>query len=124
MPESVAFGLLTFLLGLIVGHRMTLWRERRKEFNEVAARVRVALKSRSQNLRPYFGTAGKIAATDMELFEHLLGRWHRPGFRRAWANYEAACKETVQDTLGRSSYPNPEAISAALERVVLFTALR
>lgn len=124
MAESAIIGLLTFLLGLIVGHRMTLWREQRKEFNEVAARIRVALKSRLKSSRPRFGTFGKIDAIDIEIFEHLPGRWKRWGFRRAWHNYETACEQTVQDAYGQSSYRNPYIVSQALDKVVSYTLLK
>ena len=72
MNETLYLGLLTFLLGLLVGNRMSLWRERRKEFNEVAVRIRVALKSRAKDPQPSFSNNEKIDAADTELFLHLL----------------------------------------------------
>ena len=35
MEQSIIVGLITFLLGLLLGHRLTLWRDRRKEFNNL-----------------------------------------------------------------------------------------
>ncbi len=103
---------------------MTLWRERRREFNEVAARIRVALKSRATDPRPYFSTTDHIDGADREVFEHLLGPIKRTRFRRAWAEYEAECKRTKQDSFGDTFYQNPNAIAVWLNRLIGFTKLR
>ena len=124
MPESIVVGLLTFFLGLLLGHRMSLWRDRRKEFNEVAAKIRVALKSRRNSPRTGFGTAGKIETKDMEVFIHLLGSWKRARFQRAWRLYEEECPRIKQDASGQTFYENPEAIAAAIDRVIPYTVLR
>ena len=124
MTETLAFGLLTFLGGLLIGHRMTLSRDRRKEFNEVAARIRVALKSRTQSPRPYFGTSGRIDGTDMELFLHLLSALSRRKFEQAWSRYEAECKNTNTDSLGGVSYKNPETVVEHLNEALNFASLR
>lgn len=124
MSTSLVVGLLTFLLGLLLGHRMTLWREHRKEFNEVAARIRVALKSRRSEPRPYVGTACKIDAADLERFERLLGGGKRAKFRRAWTNYQAERERTEQDSYGQAFYQNPEVVAASLDQLIPFTSLR
>ena len=41
--EQYLISLLTFCLGTLVGHRLPLWRERRKEFNEIAIPIRITL---------------------------------------------------------------------------------
>lgn len=124
MSDSVIVGLFTFLLGLVLGHRLTLWREQRREFNEVATRVRVALRARLSNPSPYFGTAGRIDASDLEMLEHLLGPWGRTKYRKAKDDYEAECKKTRSDTLGQVSYENPSVISSELAKVLKTISLR
>ena len=47
--EPNLFSLLTFLLGLFLGHRLTLWRDRRKEFNDIAQPIRDVLLKEREN---------------------------------------------------------------------------
>lgn len=118
---AIAASFLTFLLGLFLGHRLSLWRERRKEFNEVAVRIRVVLMAHQADLRPY---RKSVDSADLEVFRHLLPARKKLSFARAWTAYEAAEANTVQDAYGQSSYGNPESVAAALRRLIRFTSLR
>ena len=124
MTETIFLPLLTFLLGLLFGHRLSLWREKRKEFNEVAVRILVAIESRARDPRPYFSTAGKIDGRDLAVFENLLHPWSRVSFKASWKKYEEECQNTTQDIVGQISYANPSAVSGLLEKVGKFTKLR
>ena len=124
MSESIVVGLFTFFLGLLLGHRMSLWRERRKEFNEVAVKIRVALKSRRDRPSTRFSKASEIESKDMEVFVHSLSSWKKARFQRTWNAYESECTRTKQDALGQTSYEDSEAVAAALDRAIPYTTLR
>jgi hypothetical protein len=47
---NVVTGFITFVLGLFIGHKTALWRDKRKEFNELAKLIKVALEL---NLRKF-----------------------------------------------------------------------
>ena len=124
MNETLTVGLLTFLFGLLLGHRMNLWREKRKEFNEVATRILVALKSRQRSPQPYFTTEEKISGKDMETFQHLLHPWKRSSFKAAWAAYQAECDDLTRDSVGQAFYSRPDAVGKALDKLIRYSGLR
>jgi hypothetical protein len=49
MEQSVIVGLISFLLGLFLGHRLSLGRDRRKEFNETTKTPYLALCAQIKN---------------------------------------------------------------------------
>ena len=122
MNTTIYVSLWTFFLGLLLGHRLALWRERRKEFNEVALRIRIALKDHLANMRP--GQA-IIKKEDMELFSHLLPWWRKRGFVKACASYTDACINAQQQTCsGELYYRETQHIVKALNHAISFTSLR
>lgn len=121
--NGVVVSLVTFLLGLLIGHWLRIEGDKRKEFNEVALRIRVALKS------SLFGDGhchAGVKREDMELFSHLLRWWQKNGFIKAWASYEDECKNCqIQDPVyGSTVYQKTERLEKLLEQVICFTALR
>ena len=40
---NVVTGFISFVLGLFIGHKTALWRDKRKEFNDLAKPIKVAL---------------------------------------------------------------------------------
>jgi len=121
--NGVVVSLVTFLLGLLLGHWLRIEGDKRKEFNEVALRIRVALKS---SLSGEGHCHAGVKREDMELFSHLLRWWQRGGFTEVWALYEAECKncQTQDAVYGTVVYRKSERLEQLLEQVILFTALR
>jgi hypothetical protein len=110
---TVLIGLLTFFLGLLVGHRLSLGRDRRKEFNDVAKRLRIAWSETYTN-----------DADDLVVFENTMGYWQRRHFRKAWATYQAERKRFKVDKFARLTHDNPEALERARQDLIPFTKLR
>ncbi len=81
--------LATFLLGVLLGHRTALWRDKRQEFNEAADPVRAWLLSEleaKQHVKLFSdqlitpSLASHVAAQLVELVERkLTGVWHLCG---------------------------------------------
>lgn len=115
--------LVTFLLGLLLGHWLRIEGDKRKEFNEVALRIRVALKS---SLSGDGHCHAGIDPKDMELFSHLLRWWQKSCFTKAWASYEDECKncQTQNAVYGSVEYQKTERLEKLLQRVITFTELR
>ncbi|MDP2759460.1 MAG: hypothetical protein Q8O64_03510 [Sideroxyarcus sp.] len=121
--NGVVVSLVTFLLGLLLGHWLRIEGDKRKEFNEVALRIRVALKS---SLSGDGHCHAGVKREDMELFSHLLRWWQRGGFTEAWALYEAECKncQTQDPVYGSVVYQKTERLEKLLQDVISFTVLR
>ena len=118
--KSPWLALLTFLIGLLVGHRTALWRDRRKEFNDAAAPVRSYLLAESKEPSPYRQWP---SADELDLFEQCLG-WQRRGFRKAWCYQQQVRDEQTQDGAGFTSFKEPGKIGQAVKRCLGYTALR
>jgi hypothetical protein len=121
--NGAVVSLVTFLLGLLLGHWLRIEGDKRKEFNEAALRIRVALKS---SLSGDGHCHAGIDPKDMELFSHLLRWWQKNRFKEALAVYEAECKncQTQDEVYGSVEYQKTERLEMLLQHVICFTALR
>lgn len=120
--NGVVVSLVTFLLGLLLGHWLRIEGDKRKEFNDVALKIRVVLRRSKAG----GGHCSGIEQKDIELFSHLLRWWQRRRFTAAWALYEAECKNCqIQDPVyGSTVYQKTERLEKHLQDVISFTALR
>lgn len=110
--------LLTFCLGLLVGHRLTLSREKRKEFNEIAQALREILLKERSGPSPNSAGIGKI---DADHLESAMPTWKRSSFRKTWEAYRKSKEETFQDSVGQPFYKNPENIISHIDNVLNYT---
>ena len=120
--NGVVVGIATLLLGLLVGYWLRIEGDKRKEFNDVALKIRVVLKRSKAGS----GHCSGIEQKDIELFAHLLRWWQRRGFTEAWALYAAECKncQTQDLVYGSIVYQKTEQLEKLLQDVISFTALR
>lgn len=115
-PYLLSF--LTFCLGLLLGHRLSLWRDRRKEFNEIAQPLREVLPKERDSASPLAQGLGVIEAGRLE---SLLPFWRRRAFRNDWKVYCELKKSTGRDSIGQSFYKNTESIVAQIDNVLRHT---
>lgn len=111
--------LLTFLLGLLVGHRTALWRDMRKEFNDAAEPVRAWL------LQEHASPSWRSKAPDVAAIDLLVQRmhfWRRKGFLAAWQRQQQARAQALQrGHAGGAFYADTAAIKAALGECLGYT---
>jgi hypothetical protein len=117
--EPYLLSLLTFFFGLFLGHRLTLWRDRRKEFNDIAQPIRDVLLKEIENPTPYSVGPSKI---DADRLESVLHFWQRRAFRNCWLTYEKSKQESVyQDPVGQCFYKTTENVVASIDNVLRYT---
>jgi len=82
---STFFPLVTLLLGFLIGHRLAIGRDKRKEFNELIKPVRIRL----WFIRDYpWPNNMQPSNIDYKLIHEKLPFWKRRGFDRAIESYE------------------------------------
>ena len=104
---SPAFSFVTFLLGLLLGHRFALFRDIRKELNELITPVRAELAAEANNPSPFRRGISRHDADTIAARLHWPAR-HR--FLQACEQYWKAKEDQHQDELGQPLYVNPDAV--------------
>lgn len=107
---------LTFLVGLIVGNRIAIVRDKRQEFNAAIAPVRARLlvdrkRPTTQDKRP--------TDVEIDLIERHLWPLARRNFRLALRQYEECRKEQRRsNTRGETYYADPTTVSACISNIL------
>lgn len=120
--ETALLSILTFLLGLILGHWLAIGRDKRKEFNEAVAPVREWLLRAKDSPSPYTGWPSE---QELDRFMHYLRPWNRRSFQKRLSHYrELHHSQQVQDSYGQASYQNDTEIRHELSELFNYTGRR
>lgn len=99
--SSGAIAFLFSLLGLWVGNWQAVNRDRRKEFNAVAERVRPILEKQTDEVTPH---SPHPNADDLVRLSHMLPVWKRKKYLDAVASYKASRRAFGADDSGHAHY--------------------
>ncbi len=117
--QNPLLSLLTFFVGLLVGHRMALWRDMRKEFNDAADPVRAWLLLEVSGPSAY---RKPPTGLEVDRFVQCLSRWNRKSFLAAWERQKAERdKEWEMGPLGHCTYKNKGPILDGLRECIQYT---
>jgi hypothetical protein len=112
--DHPAIPVVTFLLGVLLGHHTALWRDRRKERNEAIEPVRAfLLAERHKPSR----VLTRPTLQQFDLVYDRIGRRAAGRLRGAWEQYEATCKGQLMepDAAGQRHYRDLDAIRKAAD---------
>lgn len=117
--NSILLSLLTFLIGVLVGNRMSIDRDKRKEFNEAAKPIRAWLLSEVTQPSPYRHHPNVV---QIDTFVSYLPFWKRRGFRKAYKRQDCARQEALEkDSMGSVFYKDDSYIRESLNALLPYT---
>jgi len=117
--NTAVISLLTFFLGLIIGNRLAISRDRRKEFNDFAQPIRSWLLSELDDPSPYRKVPSEI---EIDSFVHYLPIWKRRKFKVYLTELKKVCEEnSYQDDYGQVFYQNEEDIKTIVNKCLSYT---
>lgn len=124
--HSAVMSALGALAGIVIGavgsHRFSLSRDRRKEFNELADPLRVALKDEQKSINPNYSNLNKATASTLA---DILGVRRGAALDQAVERYISARQQwTVRDEVGGISYSQTVHIKEAIDEVLMHLARR
>lgn len=117
------FGVLTALIGFFCGHRVALWRDRRKEFNEVADILFRALLTEKKGMAGPSPLVAGPSIEDFHVFRRHLGWLRRRQFDIALRDYQKAKgpENHTRNVVGDVFYEDDLRVSYAINRLIEFT---
>ncbi|WP_054688015.1 hypothetical protein [Pantoea stewartii] len=112
-----------FFCGAYIGHRFSLGRDTRKEFNLIADVVRDKIRNHLRIIErgeiPNYH--GNITVTEYDTLMDVTKKSRRNALSKAWANYQQAQEDCGnRDDNGFYVFHSPEILKKALEDIIPF----
>ena len=117
MDWGTGAALIFSLLAIWVTHRLTLWREQRKEHNSITNRIREMLARERRD-----GPGNAPSEIDLDRLIMAQHWWRRRACREAVERYKRSKEEIVKEPVfGTGSYVDPAKVHASIDRLMQFT---
>lgn len=121
------FSLISLILGLLIGAHLNYWNAlklaRRKEFNDIAERVRPLLEKELIERNPF---SEKPKASDLYLIRSKMRWWRKDGYGKAVLSYEQAHKGDTKIIEGALAfeYSDEKPIEVAINNLLAYLEYR
>ena len=113
--NSPAVPVFTFLLGLVVGHWLTIDRDKRKEYNELVTPLRKKITAEASDPLPSVFAIDRHDADAICARRNIVSNIY---FMKACKRYWQAKECCQQDDLGQPFHPNKDAIRKAANNLL------
>ncbi|HBM3269736.1 hypothetical protein QRZ34_23650 [Klebsiella michiganensis] len=116
-----------FLCGAYIGHRFTIAREVRKEFNAVADPIRAKIRNHQRIIArgQIPNRLGDITVVEYDALIDITSRMKRKALAEAWDRYKDACQNCGSIERGGSyNFHSPEVLNKALDGLMPFVQRR
>ncbi|MBD5779934.1 hypothetical protein IEN85_10580 [Pelagicoccus sp. NFK12] len=112
-----AFSLLTGCIGFFFGHRIALSRDKRKEYNEIADRIYLALCKEKERLEAPISGPNE---DDFRLFSRHLSLLERKDYEKNYDSYLSTKRggNTYIDEFGQQFYLNEVLVKNAIDKLI------
>ena len=121
---SILTGLLGVLIGLFLGNRLALGRDKRKEFNEIANPLFENLENQRLTIlldRNYPPQANGLTEKSFIMLKRKLSKYKHKSFDKAVKNYEESKHNCGSyDDKGEFKFSNPEVLKKSIEKLQRF----
>lgn len=119
---GIFLAFLTTLLVAFIAHRLTIGRDRRKEFNDIVIPIRNRLLDESRSPHPMRAV---FQGNDFDNLLICLPHWRRSGLRNAFSIYEKAKQDNAaRDSYGGVYYAIPANVSNAAKSMLKYVTPR
>jgi len=123
-PEIVCpavTGMIGVLLGTLLGSRLAISRDKRKEWNDITFALRGRLTRHREGLPLITPCPDPLLVDDLRM---LMPYWTRKRFNRSYGTFLKCASETTSDERGRSDYKDEKAVVKAIDDVICFLKRR
>lgn len=118
--------ILLLLVGFILGSWFEIWRDKRKEFNEIADVVNQTLNRELESLKTANGVTKGPSDADFEKLRRRLYWFNRRGFEKVLKNYQAnkSSENWDYNELNEPYYKDTEKIISSINTLLSYTKRR
>jgi hypothetical protein len=119
------FSVFSGVMGFFLGHRFSLWRDRRKEFNEAAERLFESLLKESQIQQGSFSEDFAVTDYQIEALRRHLDWWQVSSYDRCVKEYsESQSADNLTHTGLGCDFTDIDRFLKAIDALMAFTKRR
>lgn len=121
---EIIVNVILFLAGLILGNWLAIGRDKRKEFNEIAETVYLALKKQKKRIKESDAVVTGPEYNDLEKLKRRLSFFRKNSFEKSLHSYQSATSSEnwKQDGYGQAFYKDSEIVLQAIDELLQYTS--
>lgn len=121
---EVFVNVILFIAGLVFGNWLAIGRDKRKEFNDVADKVYLALKKQKERVKESDAVISGPDDDDLERLKRILSIFKKKRFVKCINRYRAVTSSDnwKRDQVGQAFYKDSEIVLQAIDELIQHTS--